>query len=34
MEKNANKTKEEINNEFENEQKACSIIDPDCEACQ
>ncbi len=34
MEKNANNTKEEINNEFENGQKVCSIIDPDCEACQ
>ena len=27
-------TKEEINNEVANGQKACSIIDPDCEACQ
>jgi ribonucleoside-diphosphate reductase alpha chain len=34
MEKNTHNTKEEINNEVTNGQKACSIIDPDCEACQ
>ena len=34
MEKNANSTKEEINNKVATGPKACSIIDPDCEACQ
>ncbi|SVE53512.1 uncharacterized protein METZ01_LOCUS506366, partial [marine metagenome] len=34
MEKNANSTKEEINNEVASGSKACSIIDPDCEVCQ
>jgi ribonucleoside-diphosphate reductase alpha chain len=34
MEKNANSTKKEINNEVASGSKACSIIDPDCEVCQ
>ena len=34
MEKNANSTRKEINNEVANGSKACSIIDPDCEVCQ
>ena len=34
MEKNSNSRKEETNNENTNEVKTCSLVDPECEACQ
>jgi hypothetical protein len=34
MEKNASNAEERTNNGIDNEPKACSIVDPECEACQ
>ena len=34
MEKNASNVEERTNSWIDNEPKACSIIDPECYACQ